>query len=203
MDAVNMMGRQIKKVAELTADKDGFGAAKLVVFANIPEDNPFMAGAFLGQGEPGTVINIGVSGPGVIKRAIERLVEGRTRGPRTGRGRNGERTSFRVTRWANSWGGKWRRGWAFRSAWWTCRWRRHRVSGIAWREILQAMGISAIGAAGSTAAVALLNDAVKKGGSFASSSVGGLSGAFIPVSEDQALSRAVADGSLTLRNSKQ
>jgi hypothetical protein len=198
MDAVNIMGKQIKKAAELTAAQDGFGAAKLVVFSNIPEDNPFMAGAYLGPGEPGTVINIGVSGPGVIKSAVERLV---LAGGHVDLERIAEeikRTSFRVTRVGELMGREVA--------------ARMRVAfgvvdlslaptprvGDSVGEILQAMGIEAIGAPGSTAALALLNEAVKKGGSFASSSVGGLSGSFIPVTEDQALSRAVADGYLTL-----
>jgi hypothetical protein len=197
MDAVALMGRQIKAAAEATRDRDGFGAAKLCVFANIPEDNPFMAGAFLGPGEPGAVVNIGVSGPGVIKRALERLLSEQ----QVDLGRIAEeikRTSFRVTRVGELLG----RGVAERL-------------GVAFGvvdlslaptprigdsvgEILQTMGISDIGAPGSTAAVAMLNDAVKKGGLFASSSVGGLSGAFIPVSEDQVLSQAVGSGSLRL-----
>ena len=198
MDAVNWMGRQVKDAAERTRDRDGFGAAKLCVFANIPEDNPFMAGAFLGPGEPGTVINIGVSGPGVIKHAIERLVQGPDP---VDLGRIAEeikRTSFRVTRVGELMGREvaQRLGVEFGVVDLSLA-PTPRV-GDSVGEILQAMGIEAIGAPGSTAAIALLNDAVKKGGLFASSSVGGLSGAFIPVSEDQALSQAVADGTLTL-----
>ncbi|MFO7973563.1 MAG: PFL family protein [Candidatus Hydrogenedentota bacterium] len=198
MDAILLMGRQIKRTAELTAERDGFGAAKLVVFANIPEDNPFMAGAFLGPGEPGTVVNIGVSGPGVIKRSLERLIES---GRHVDLGHIAEeikRTSFRVTRVGELMGREvaLKLGVEFGVVDLSLA-PTPRV-GDSVGEILQAMGIARIGAPGSTAAVALLNDAVKKGGLFASSSVGGLSGAFIPVCEDQALSQSVSEGSLSL-----
>ncbi len=198
MDAVRLMGEQVKATAERTRDKDGFGAAKLCIFANIPEDNPFMAGAFLGPGEPGTVVNIGVSGPGVIKRALERLIAGPEH---VDLGRIAEeikRTSFRVTRVGELMGREVaeRLGVVFGVVDLSLAPTPHVGDSVG--EILQAMGISAIGAPGSTAAIAMLNDAVKKGGLFASSSVGGLSGAFIPVSEDQALSEAVRNGSLTL-----
>jgi uncharacterized protein len=198
MDAVRLMGRQIKRAAELTADKDGFGAAKLVVFANIPEDNPFMAGAFLGPGEPGTVINIGVSGPGVIKRALEKLVETEADADLERIAEEIKRTSFRVTRVGELMGREvaQKLGTTFGVVDLSLA-PTPRV-GDSVGEILLAMGIAAVGAPGSTAAIAMLNDAVKKGGLFASSSVGGLSGAFIPVSEDKVLSDAVADGSLTL-----
>ena len=198
MDAVLLMGRQIKRVAELTADKDGFGAAKLCVFANIPEDNPFMAGAFLGPGEPGPVVNIGVSGPGVIKRALDRRLES---GRRVDLGTIAEeikRTSFRVTRVGELMGREVARKLGVEFGVVDLSLAPTPRIGDSVGEILQTMGIVKIGAPGSTVAVAMLNDAVKKGGLFASSSVGGLSGAFIPVSEDQALSRAVAEGSLTL-----
>lgn len=198
MDAVRLMGRQIKAAADRSAGHDGFAAAKLVVFANIPEDNPFMAGAMLGPGEPGTVVNIGVSGPGVIKRAVEKLVAGHVN---VDLGRIAEeikRTSFRVTRVGELMGREVaeRLGIAFGVVDLSLA-PTPRV-GDSVGEILQAMGIAQIGAPGSTAAVALLNDAVKKGGLFASSSVGGLSGAFIPVSEDHALSEAAGAGSLSL-----
>jgi len=198
MDAVCLMGQQIKKAADLSADRDGFAAAKLVVFANIPEDNPFMAGAYLGAGEPGEVINIGVSGPGVIKRALERLLQGNEQ---VDLGRIAEAiklTSFRVTRVGELMGREVasRLGVQFGVVDLSLA-PTPRV-GDSVGEILQAMGVVAIGAPGSTAAVAMLNDAVKKGGLFASSSVGGLSGAFIPVSEDQALSEAVGSGALSL-----
>jgi hypothetical protein len=198
MEAARLMGRQIVQAAELTKDRDGFGAAKLVVFANVPEDNPFMAGAFLGPGEPGTVINIGVSGPGVIKAALDRLVEG----PETvDLGRIAEeikRTAFRVTRVGELMGREVAAHLGVRFGVVDLSLAPTPRVGDSVGEILQAMGIEAIGGPGSTAALALLNDAVKKGGLFASSSVGGLSGAFIPVSEDQALSAAVREGTLGL-----
>lgn len=198
MDAVNLMGRQIKKTAELTADQAGFGAAKLVVFANIPEDNPFMAGAYLGAGEPGKVINIGVSGPGVIKAAIDRLLQS---GREVDLGDIAEEiklTSFRVTRVGELMGREVAAKMGVEFGVVDLSLAPTPRVGDSVGEILQAMGISAIGAPGSTAAVALLNDAVKKGGMFASSSVGGLSGAFIPVCEDQALWTAVENGWLSL-----
>ena len=198
MDAVRLMGRQIKQVAELTKDRDGFGAAKLVVFANIPEDNPFMAGAFLGPGEPGTVINIGVSGPGVIKRALERLVESRDAVDLERIAEEIKRTSFRVTRVGELLGREVARKLGVTFGVVDLSLAPTTRVGDSVGEILQTMGIAKIGAPGTTAAVALLNDAVKKGGLFASSSVGGLSGTFIPVCEDQALSNAVGEGTLRL-----
>jgi uncharacterized protein (UPF0210 family) len=198
MEAARLMGRQIVQTAELTRDRDGFGAAKLVVFANAPEDNPFMAGAFLGPGEPGTVINIGVSGPGVIKAALDRLIEG----PETvDLGRIAEeikRTAFRVTRVGELMGREVAARLGVRFGALDLSLAPTPRVGDSVGEILQAMGVEAIGGPGSTAALALLNDAVKKGGLFASSSVGGLSGAFIPVTEDQALSAAVREGTLGL-----
>lgn len=198
MDAIYILGKAIKESAERTADQDGFGACKLVIFANIPEDSPFMAGAYKGIGEPECVINIGVSGPGVVKRAIERL---KASGGKIDLGDIAEEiknTAFRVTRVGELIG----------------REVADRVSaefgivdlslaptpsvGDSVGEILEAMGIKCVGGPGSTAALALLNDAVKKGGAFASSSVGGLSGAFIPVCEDLSLSRAVGEGHLRI-----
>ena len=198
MDAVRLMGRQIKETAERTADRDGFGAAKLVVFSNIPEDNPFMAGAFLGPGEPGTVINIGVSGPGVIKRALERLVAQREAVDLERIAEEIKRTSFRVTRVGELMGREVAEKLGVTFGVVDLSLAPTPVVGDSVGEILQAMGVVTLGAPGSTAALALLNDAVKKGGVFASSSVGGLSGAFIPVSEDQALSNAVGAGTLSL-----
>ena len=198
MDAVNLMGRQIKRTAELTADRDGFGAAKLVVFANMPEDNPFMAGAYLGAGEPDTVVNIGVSGPGVIKAAVQRLVDGSGDVDLEHISEEIKRTAFRVTRVGELMGREVaaRLGVPFGVVDLSLA-PTPRV-GDSVGEILLAMGIAKIGAPGSTAAIALLNDAVKKGGAFASSSVGGLSGAFMPVSEDRALAEAAAAGTLSI-----
>ena len=198
MDAVGRMGRIIRAVAEATADRSGFGCAKLVVFANIPEDNPFMAGAYVGAGEPGAAVNIGVSGPGVVGSALRRRVEG-------GRGltlgdlaEEIKITSFRVTRVGELIGREvaGELGVAFGIV--DLSLAPTPQVGDSVGEILQTLGIERIGAPGSTAAIAMLTDAVKKGGAFASSSVGGLSGAFIPVSEDAALSGAAAAGYLCL-----
>ncbi len=202
MDAVALMGRQILKVAEATRDSDGLGCAKLVIFANIPQDVPFMAGAYLGVGEPDVVINVGVSGPGVVKKAIDRaLLSAR---------KNAEpftlldvadvikRTAFKVTRVGEIIGkdvAK-RLGVPFGVA--DLSLAPTPAVGDSVGEIFQSLGLSSIGAPGSTAVLALLNDAVKKGGSFASSSVGGLSGAFIPVSEDSSIEDAANKGLLSL-----
>ena len=194
MDAVAEMGRVIKRAAYLTKDNNSIGCAKLVVFANVPEDNPFMAGAFHGIGEPECVINVGVSGPGVVASAIRRA---------------GDcdfshladvikKTAFKITRVGQLV--------AFEAA------KRLDVPfgiidlslaptpaiGDSVAHILEGMGLEACGCYGTTAALAMLNDAVKKGGVMASSHVGGLSGAFIPVSEDAGMIAAVERGSLTL-----
>ena len=194
MDAVALMGKIIKKTAYLTRDKDCIGCAKLVVFANVPEDNPFMAGAFHGTGEAECVINVGVSGPGVVASAIARsgdcdfseLAEVI------------KRTSFKITRMGQL----------------VAREASKRLGvpfgivdlslaptpavGDSVARILEGMGLETCGACGTTAALALLNDAVKKGGVMASSHVGGLSGAFIPVSEDAGMIEAVGKGALTI-----
>ena len=198
MDAVLLIGEVILKIAQRTAARDGFGCAKIVVFANIPEDNPFMAGAYLGYGEADCVVNIGVSGPGVVKRAVERLL---SQQPGADLGEIAEQiktTSFRITRVGELIGREVadRLGVEFGIV--DLSLAPTPQVGDSVGEILQAMGVVRIGAPGSTAALAMLNDAVKKGGLFASSSVGGLSGAFIPVSEDAALAAAVAAGQLTL-----
>lgn len=198
VDAIGLVSRTILKTAAEGAANRGFAAAKLVVFANIPEDNPFMAGAYLGAGEPECVINVGVSGPGVVKRAVERLLELHPRATIDAIAEEVKQTAFRVTRTGELIGREVaaRLGVPFGVVDLSLA-PTPRV-GDSVGEIYQAMGISRIGAPGTTAAVAMLNDAIKKGGSFASSSVGGLSGAFIPVTEDHALAAAVADGSLTL-----
>ncbi|BCX88265.1 conserved hypothetical protein [Methylomarinovum tepidoasis] len=198
MDAILAVSRSLLELARRTAEADGFGCAKLVVFANVPDDNPFMAGALHGAGEPECVVNVGVSGPGVVKRAVERL-RAHTAHPDLGEiAEEIKHTAFRITRIGELIG--------------TALAQRLEVSfgivdlslaptpkiGDSVGEILQAMGIENIGAAGSTAALALLTDAVKKGGAFASSSVGGLSGAFIPVSEDTVLAQAAAAGHLSI-----
>jgi uncharacterized protein len=199
MDAVGRMGHIIRQIAAATADQNGFGCAKLVVFANIPEDNPFMAGAYMGAGEPEATVNIGVSGPGVVGSALKRRVQ-QAAGKLT-LGDLAEEikiTSFRVTRVGELIGREVAAelGVAFGIV--DLSLAPTPKVGDSIGEILQTLGIANIGAPGSTAALAMLNDAVKKGGAFASSSVGGLSGAFIPVSEDAALAAAVTAGHLTL-----
>ncbi|MDO8585439.1 MAG: PFL family protein [Armatimonadota bacterium] len=198
MDALYQLGHAIKETAERTADRDGFGCCKLCVFANIPEDNPFMAGAYKGIGEPECVVNIGVSGPGVVKRAIERL---KATGDKIDLGDVAEEiknTAFRVTRVGELIGREVaaRVGAEFGIV--DLSLAPTPAIGDSVGEILEVMGVKCLGGPGSTAALALLNDAVKKGGAFASSSVGGMSGAFIPVCEDAALAKAVGDGSLRI-----
>ena len=194
MDAVKLMGEIIKETAEETKDDDSLGCAKLVVFCNAPDDNPFMAGAFHGVTEADAIINVGVSGPGVVKTALEKV-----------RGESFEvlcetikKTAFKVTRVGQL---------VAKEAS-----KRLNVSfgiidlslaptpaiGDSVADILCEIGLEHAGAPGTTAALALLNDQVKKGGIMASSYVGGLSGAFIPVSEDQGMINAVVDGALTL-----
>jgi len=183
-----------KKTAELTAERDGLGCAKLVVFANVPEDNPFMAGAFHGIGEPGCVINFGVSGPGVVKHAVEKLPDGDF-------GLLAEtikKTAFKITRMGELVGrtAAQRLGVPFGIV--DVSLAPTPAVGDSVAEILETMGLERCGTHGSTAALALLNDAVKKGGAMASSYVGGLSGAFIPLSEDAGMIRAAESGALTL-----
>ncbi|KNZ70164.1 hypothetical protein Tfer_1034 [Thermincola ferriacetica] len=194
MDAVYRMGGIIKETAERTADKGGLGCAKLVVFANVPEDNPFMAGAFHGVGEPECVINVGVSGPGVVKNAVEKA-NGASFGELA---EIIKRTAFKVTRMGELVGraASQKLGVPFGIV--DLSLAPTPAIGDSVAEILEAMGLERCGAHGTTAALALLNDAVKKGGAMASSYVGGLSGAFIPVSEDAGMIRAVEEGALTL-----
>jgi uncharacterized protein len=198
MDAVGEMGRVLLRIAEATADTRGFGCAKLVVFANIPEDNPFMAGAYMGSGEPEAAVNIGVSGPGVVSSALRRRL---AMGERLSLGDLAEEikiTSFRVTRVGELIGREVAAELKVAFGIVDLSLAPTPTVGDSVGEILKLLGIERIGAPGSTAAVAMLNDAVKKGGMFASSSVGGLSGAFIPVSEDAALADAVGRGHLVL-----
>jgi len=194
MDAVRHMGEVIRETAQLTKDRDSVGCARLVVFANAVEDNPFMAGAFHGLGEPECSINVGISGPGVVLSALKKL-----KGARFDEvAETVKRTAFKITRLGQL--------------------VAHEVSrrlgvpfgivdlslaptpavGDSVAQIIEEMGLESCGIPGTTAAVALLNDAVKKGGVMASSHVGGLSGAFIPVSEDQGMMDAVQRGSLSL-----
>jgi uncharacterized protein len=193
MDAVRRMGEVVVATARLTAGRDGIGCAKLVVFCNAVEDNPFMAGAFHGIGEPDCVINVGVSGPGVVLRAIEAS-------PQADFGELAntiKRTAFKVTRMGELVGraASTKLGVPFGIV--DLSLAPTPAQGDSVARILEAMGLERVGTHGSTAALALLNDAVKKGGAMASSYVGGLSGAFIPVSEDAAMIDAAACGAIT------
>ena len=194
MNAVREMGEIIKETAERTADRDGLGCAKLVVFANAVEDNPFMAGAFCGIGEPECAINVGVSGPGVVKRALEEV-----RGePFDVVAETIKRTAFKITRVGQlvAREASQRLGIPFGIVDLSLAPTPARGDSVA--HILTEMGVEMAGAPGTTAALALLNDAVKKGGVMASNHVGGLSGAFIPVSEDIGMIEAAGAGALTL-----
>ena len=195
MDAVQRMGQIIKRTAELTADADGIGCAKLVVFANAVEDNPFMAGAFHGVGEPETVINVGVSGPGVVHHALE-AVRGR---PFDEVAETIKRTAFRITRIGQlvAQEAASRLGVPYGIV--DLSLAPTPAVGDSVARILEEMGLETCGTHGTTAALALLNDAVKKGGVMASGHVGGLSGAFIPVSEDEGMIAAARCGTLTLQ----
>lgn len=194
MDAVRLMGSIVKKTAEATKEKDSLGCAKLVVFCNAPDDNPFMAGAFHGVTEADKIINVGVSGPGVVKTALEKV-----------RGENFEvlcetikKTAFKVTRVGQlvAQEASKRLGVPFGII--DLSLAPTPAIGDSVADILHEIGVEHAGAPGTTAALALLNDQVKKGGVMASSYVGGLSGAFIPVSEDQGMINAVEAGALSL-----
>ena len=194
MKAVGMLGKTFKQAAALTADADGIGAAKLVAFCNAVEDNPFMAGAFHGVGEADVVVNVGVSGPGVVKKALEKIPDADL----TEAAEMIKRTAFKITRAGQL----------------IAKEAASRLNaqfgivdlslaptpavGDSVAHILEELGVSTVGGHGTTAALALLNDAVKKGGVMASSRVGGLSGAFIPVSEDIGMIQAAAKGEITL-----
>lgn len=194
MDAVNLMAEAVKKTAELTADQDSIGCAKIVVFCNVPEDNPFVAGAFHGVTEPEVVLNVGISGPGVVLDAIKNAgkVDFQELAEVI------KKTIFKITRAGELIG--------------RLVAEKHGISfgivdislaptpaeGDSIADILKAMGVEDVGAPGTTAALAMLNDSVKKAGLMASSSVGGMSGAFIPVSEDQGMIDAATKGHITL-----
>lgn len=198
MDAVRLMGQTIKKAAGLTADRDGIACAKLCVFANIPEDIPFMAGAYLGIGETDAVINVGVSGPGVVKKAIDRALE---TNPDLDLGQISElikKTAYKVTRVGELIGREVAENLKIPFGVVDLSLAPTPHVGDSVGEIFQSLGLLSIGVPGTTAALALLNDAVKKGGAFASSRVGGLSGAFIPVSEDLNISEAARRGYIGL-----
>ncbi|OQY49798.1 MAG: PFL family protein [Desulfobacteraceae bacterium 4572_89] len=190
MDAVLGMARAIKKTAHLTREDDGLGCAKLCVFSNIPQDMPFMAGAYLGVGVADAVINVGVSGPGVVKKAIDRALEN---SPKLPLGKIAEiikTTACKVTRVGELIGREVAENLGIRFGCVDLSLAPTPTVGDSIGEIFQALGLTSIGVPGSTAALAMLNDAVKKGGAFASSHVGGLSGAFIPVSEDLNIAEA-------------
>ncbi len=194
MDAVELMGRMIHETAVATKENDSAGCTKLVVFCNAPDDNPFMAGAFHGVTEPDVVVNVGVSGPGVVRVALEKT-----------RGENFEtlcetikKTAFKITRVGQlvAQEASKRLGVPFGII--DLSLAPTPAAGDSVADILKEIGVDEVGAPGSTAALALLNDQVKKGGIMASSYVGGLSGAFIPVSEDAGMIEAVSDGTLSI-----
>ena len=194
MDAVAKMGQIIKKTAELTADQDGLGCAKLVVFANAVEDNPFMAGAFHGVGEPECELNVGVSGPGVVYHALKG-VKGQ---PFDVVAETIKKTAFRITRMGQIVGVEAGKRLSVPFGIVDLSLAPTPAKGDSVARILEEMGLEVCGTHGTTAALALLNDAVKKGGVMASNHVGGLSGAFIPVSEDEGMIAAAESGVLTL-----
>lgn len=194
MDAVALMGEIVLETAKATEDRDSLGCAKLVVFCNAPDDNPFMAGAFHGVTEADTIINVGVSGPGVVKTAIE-----------AARGKDFEvlcetikKTAFKITRVGQLVAQEASKRLNIPFGIIDLSLAPTPAVGDSVAEILEEIGLERVGAPGTTAALALLNDQVKKGGVMASSYVGGLSGAFIPVSEDQGMIDAVAMGALNL-----
>ena len=194
MDAVRLMGSIVKEAAEYTKDQDSLGCAKLVVFCNAPDDNPFMAGAFHGVTEADAIINVGVSGPGVVMHAISQV-----------RGQNFEvlcetikKTAFKITRVGQLVAQEASRRLSIPFGIIDLSLAPTPAVGDSVAEILEEIGLEEVGAPGTTAALAMLNDQVKKGGIMASSYVGGLSGAFIPVSEDQGMIDAVNEGALTL-----
>ena len=194
MDAVKLMGEIIKQSANLTANKDGLGAAKLVVFCNAVEDNPFMAGAFHGVGEGETVINVGVSGPGVVHHAIK----GNSGATVSEIAEIIKQTAFKITRAGALIAKEASKRLNAEFGIVDLSLAPTPVLGDSVAHILEEMGLECVGTHGTTAALAMLNDAVKKGGVMASSSVGGLSGAFIPVSEDIGMIKAAEKGAITL-----
>ncbi len=194
MDAVGVMGKVVCEAARLTADWDCIGAAKLVVFCNAPEDNPFMAGAFHGPGEPECVINVGVSGPGVVRAALTKCPDGDL----TDIADIIKKTAFKITRMGQLVGSEASRRLGVPFGIVDLSLAPTPAVGDSVAHILEEMGLAQCGCYGTTAALALLNDAVKKGGVMASSHVGGLSGAFIPVSEDAGMINAARTGCLKL-----
>ncbi|NPE28762.1 PFL family protein [Methanococcoides sp. SA1] len=200
MDAVALIGHTVKELANQTSGMDGFGAAKFVVFCNQPGDNPFMAGAIHGVEEGDVVLNVGVSGPGVIARSLERAIN--KRGVENFKlddiAEEIKQITFRVTRCGELIGRQVSKELGVEFGVVDLSLAPTPKIGDSVGEILQILGVDDVGAPGTTAIVALLNDAVKKGGIFASKAVGGLSGAFVPVMEDAVLAGAVAKGALTI-----
>ncbi len=195
MDAVKLMGQVVRRAAELTEDSECIGAAKLVVFCNAPEDNPFMAGAFHGVGEADCVINVGVSGPGVVRAALHKL------GPQASVTEVADlikKTSFKITRMGQLVAREASSRLGVEAGIVDLSLAPTPAIGDSVAHILEEMGLESCGACGTTACLALLNDAVKKGGVMASSHVGGLSGAFIPVTEDAGMIDAARSGALTI-----
>ena len=195
MDAVKLMGEAVKKTAELTKDNQCIGAAKLVVFCNAPEDNPFMAGAFHGPGEPDVVLNVGVSGPGVVRSALTKLPED---APLNEVAELIKKTAFKITRMGQLVGTEASRMLDVPFGIIDLSLAPTPAVGDSVAYILEEIGLQQCGTHGTTAALAMLNDAVKKGGVMASSSVGGLSGAFIPVTEDAGMIDAARKGVLSI-----
>lgn len=195
MDAVKLMGGVVRKAAEITAENQCMGAAKLVVFCNAPEDNPFMAGAFHGVGEPDCVIHVGVSGPGAVRAALAKLPKD---APLDEVAELIKRTAFKITRMGQLVGNLAAEELDVPFGIVDLSLAPTPAIGDSVANILEEMGLESCGCCGTTAALALLNDAVKKGGVMASNHVGGLSGAFIPVSEDDGMIKAARCGSLTL-----
>lgn len=194
MDAVALMGKVIKQAAEKTADRDCIGAGKLVVFCNAPDDNPFMAGAFHGAGEPDVVINVGVSGPGVVRAALSKVPDFNINEVAD----LIKKTAFKITRMGQLVGVEASRRLGVPFGIVDLSLAPTPAVGDSVAHILEEIGLEQCGAAGTTACLAMLNDAVKKGGVMASSNVGGLSGAFIPVSEDAGMIAAAQSGALTI-----
>jgi len=195
MDAVYEMARIVRAAAEITADRDSIACAKLVIFANMVEDNPFMAGAVHGAGEPDEVINVGISGPGVVRAIVDALPKD---ADMTAVAEAIKATSFKITRAGELMAREAARRLGVTMGIVDLSLAPTPAEGDSVAEIIEAMGVGRCGGPGTTAALALLNDAVKKGGAMGTSSTGGLSGAFIPVSEDMGMIRAVESGALTL-----
>lgn len=195
MDAVKIMGNVVREAAELTKDRQCIGAAKLVVFCNAPDDNPFMAGAFHGPGEPDVVLNVGVSGPGVVRAALAKMPKD---APMNEVAETIKKTAFKITRMGQLVGSEASKALGVPFGIIDLSLAPTPAIGDSVAYILEEIGLEQCGAAGTTAALAMLNDAVKKGGVMASSTVGGLSGAFIPVSEDAGMIAAAESGSLTI-----